>query len=135
LTLTDFNHSPIWLSKMVIIIWNHCHQLWESRNKDKHGHDFETQKKILLGQVQRLMAVMYQLRPRCYPWDQTKWFYPTLEAHIAKEPSLQQQQCWLTVYKPMIRRSIHDRDRVTNQMRTHIIDQYFPTLSQRTSPG
>jgi hypothetical protein len=39
LTLSDFNHGPIWLSKIVTIIWTHCHQLWESRNKDKHGHD------------------------------------------------------------------------------------------------
>jgi hypothetical protein len=51
LTLTDSNHGPIWLSKMVTIIWTHCHHLWESRNKDKHGHDSETQKKILLEQV------------------------------------------------------------------------------------
>jgi hypothetical protein len=39
LTLNDFNHGEIWLSKMITIIWTHCHQLWESRNKDKHGHD------------------------------------------------------------------------------------------------
>jgi hypothetical protein len=138
LTLSDFNHGPIWLSKIVPIIWTHCHQLRESRNKDKHCHDSEMQKKILLQQVphQRWwMAVMYQFKPRCYPSDQTTWFYPTLDDHIAKEPSLQQQQGWLTSYEPMIQLSIHDRDRATNQMRSHTIDQYFPTLSQRTSPG
>jgi hypothetical protein len=48
------------------------------------------QKKILLEQVQQWMTVMYQLKPRCYPSNQTKWFYPTLEDHLAKEPSLQQ---------------------------------------------
>jgi hypothetical protein len=120
---------------MVTIIWTHCHQLWESRNKDKHGHESETQKKILLEQVQRPMAVMYQLRPRCYPLDQTKWFYPTLEDRIDKKPSLQQQQGWLTSYEPMIRGSIHDRDRVIIQMRIHTMDIYFPTLTQRTSAG
>jgi hypothetical protein len=93
------------------------------------------QKKILLEQVQRRITVMYQLKPRCYPSNQTKWFYPTLEDHMAQEPSLQQQQGWLATYEPMIRQSIHDRDRATNQMRSHTIDQYFPTLSQRTSPG
>jgi hypothetical protein len=103
LTLTDFNHGEIWLRKMITIIWTHCHQLWESRNTDKHGHDSTTQRKILLEQVQRRMAVMYQLISRCYPADQTKWFfYPTLEEHIAKEPSLQQQQGWVTTYEPMI---------------------------------
>jgi hypothetical protein len=61
LTLADFNHGKIWLSKMITIIWTHCHQLWESRNTDKHGHDSEMQQKILLEQVQRLMAVMYKL--------------------------------------------------------------------------
>jgi hypothetical protein len=46
------------------------------------------QKKILLEQVQQRMAVMYyQLKPRCYPSDQTKWFYPTLEDLIAKNPA------------------------------------------------
>jgi hypothetical protein len=81
-------------------------------------------------------CMMYQLNRRCYPSDQTKWFYPTLEDHIAKRPILQQQQGWLTTYEPMIRQSIHDRDRVTNQMGIHTIDQYFPTLSQqRILPG
>jgi hypothetical protein len=35
---THFNHGEIWLSRMITIIWNHCHRLWESRNKDKHGY-------------------------------------------------------------------------------------------------
>jgi hypothetical protein len=52
------------LGRFSIIIWTHCHQLWESRNKDKHGHDSEMQKKILLEQVQRRMTVMYQLKSR-----------------------------------------------------------------------
>jgi hypothetical protein len=127
LTLSYFNQGPIWLRKVVTIIWTHYHQLWESRNKDKHNS--EMQEKILLEQVRQWIAVMYQLKSRCYPADQTKWFYPTLEDHIAKEPSLQQQQGWLTTYEPMIRRSIHDRDRAINQMRIHTSDQYFPTLS------
>jgi hypothetical protein len=56
-----------------------------------------------LEQVQGRMTVMYQLKSRCYPSNQTKWFYPTLEDHIAKAPSLQQQQGWLALYEPMIR--------------------------------
>jgi hypothetical protein len=107
---------------MSTIIWNHCHNLWESRKNDKHGDDSETQKKILLEQVQQQMAVMYQLKSRCHSSDRTKWFYPTLEDHIIKEPSLQQKQSWLLrTYEPMIRRGIHDRDRVTNQMGLHTI--------------
>jgi hypothetical protein len=74
---------------------------------DKHGHDSETHPKILLEQVQRWMAVMYQLNPRCYPADQSNWFYPTaLEDHIAKEPSHHQRQGWLTTYEPMVRQGI-----------------------------
>jgi hypothetical protein len=79
LTITDFNHGTIWLSKMITIIWNHCHNLWESRKNDTHGDDSETQKKILLEQVQQRMAVMYPLKSRCHSSDRTKWFYPTLE--------------------------------------------------------
>jgi hypothetical protein len=33
--------------------------------------------------------------------------------HFAKEPHLYQQQTWLEMYEPMIRRRIHARDRVT----------------------
>jgi hypothetical protein len=61
----------------------------------------------------------------------TKWFYPTVEDHIAKEPSLQQQQGWLTMYEPMIRRSIHDRDRMTNQMRTTPLINIFQPYPSR----
>jgi hypothetical protein len=127
LPLSDFNHGPIWLSKIVTIIWTHCHQLWESRNKDKHGRDSDTKKKDSFRAGTEMDGSAVPIKPRCYPSGQTKWFYPTLEDHIAKEPSLQQQQGWLATYDPMIRRSIHDRDRVTNQMRFHTIDQYFPT--------
>jgi hypothetical protein len=55
------------LSTLIIRIWNHCYTLWESRNKDKHGHDTKTKRAVLLAQVQRRMAVMYELKNRCFP--------------------------------------------------------------------
>jgi hypothetical protein len=58
------------------------------------------------------MAVMYELKNWCFPSDRLKWFHPTLEEHITKEPHLYQQQAWLETYEPMIRRRIHDRDNV-----------------------
>jgi hypothetical protein len=83
---------------------------------DKHGHDTETERAALLAQAQRRMAVMYELKNRCFPIiDRLKWFHPTLEEHITKEPHLYQQQAWLETYELMIRHRIHDRDRVTQQ--------------------
>jgi hypothetical protein len=55
-----------------------------------------------------------------------------LEQHITKEPHLYQQQAWLETYKPMIRWTIHDRDRVIQQQ-LHTIDEYFPTLPVGTA--
>jgi hypothetical protein len=55
-----------------------------------------------------------------------------LEDHITKEPHLYQQQVWLEMYEPMIRRTIHDRDRVIQQ-RLHTINEYFPTLPAGTA--
>jgi hypothetical protein len=46
------------------------------------------------------------IKTKMLPSDQTKWFYPTLEDHIAIEPSLQQQQGWLTAYEH-IRKNCH----------------------------
>jgi hypothetical protein len=129
---TNYNHGPLWMSTLIIRIWNHCHTLWESRNKDKHGHDAESERAALLAQVKRQMAVMYKLKNRCFPSDRVKWFHPTLEEHITKEPHLYQQQAWLETYEPMIRRRIHDRDRVTQQ-RLHTIDEYFPPLPAGTA--
>jgi hypothetical protein len=105
----------------------HCYTLWESRNKDKHGNDTETKRAVLLAQVQWQMAVMYELKHRCFPSDRLKWFHSTLDEHTTKKPHLYQQQAWLETYEPMIRRTIHDRDRVIQQ-RLHIIDEYFPPL-------
>jgi hypothetical protein len=48
---TNSNHGPLWLSTLIIRIWNHWYALWESRNKDKHGHDAETERAPLLAQV------------------------------------------------------------------------------------
>ena len=129
---TNVNHGPVWLSTLIIRIWNHCYTLWESRNKDKHGHDTETKRAVLLAQVQRRMAVMYELKHRCFPSDRLKWFHSTLDAHTTKEPHLYQQQAWLETYEPMIRRTIHDRDRVIQQ-RLHTIDEYFPPLPVGTA--
>jgi hypothetical protein len=114
------------------LIWNHCYMLWESRNKDKHGHDTETERAVLLAQVQRRMAVMYELQNRCFPSDRLKWFHSTLEEHITKEPHLYQQQAWLETYEPMIRWTIHDSEWVIQQ-RLHTIDEYFPPLPAGTA--
>jgi hypothetical protein len=124
----------LWLSTLIIRIWNHCYALRDSRNKDKHGHDFESERAALLAQVKRQMAVMYKLKNRCFPSNRMKWFHPTLEEHITKEPHLYQQQAWLETYEPMIRRRIHDRDRVTQQW-LHTIDEYFPPLPAGTANG
>jgi hypothetical protein len=80
------------------------------------------------------MAVVYELKNRCFPSDRVKWFHPMPEVHITKEPHLYQQQAWLETYEPMIRCRIHDRDRVTQQ-RLHTIDEYFPTLLAGTAIG
>jgi hypothetical protein len=48
---TNYNHGPLWMSTLIIRIWNHCYTLWESRNKDKHGHDTESERAALLAQV------------------------------------------------------------------------------------
>jgi hypothetical protein len=45
------------MSTLIIRIWNHCYTLWESRNKDKHGHDTESERAALLAQVKQRMAV------------------------------------------------------------------------------
>jgi hypothetical protein len=108
--------------------------LWESRNKDKHGHDTETKRAVLLAQVQRRMVVMYELKHRCFPSDRLKWFHSTLDEHTTKEPHLYQQQAWLETNEPMISRTIHDRDRVIQQ-RLNTIDEYFPPLPVGTADG
>jgi hypothetical protein len=37
----------LWLSTLITRIWNHCYALWDSRNKDKHGHDTESERAAL----------------------------------------------------------------------------------------
>jgi hypothetical protein len=73
------NHGPLWLSTLIIRLWSHCYVLWESRNKDKHGHDVETERAALLAQVKGQMV-----KNRCFPIDRLKWFHPMLEEHITK---------------------------------------------------
>jgi hypothetical protein len=106
---TNFNHGVVWLSTLIIKIWNHCYTLWESRNEDKHE----------------------------LPDVDPNWFHSTLEEHITKEPNLYQQQAWLETYKPMISQRIHDRDRVTQQrLHTNLMNIFHPFwLALPTSRG
>jgi hypothetical protein len=55
---TNLNNCVLWLSTLMIKIWNHCYTLWESRNKDKHGHDTKTATAVLLAQVQGLVIIL-----------------------------------------------------------------------------
>jgi hypothetical protein len=98
--LSDFNHGPIWLSKIVTIIWTHCHQLWESRNKDKHGRDSDMEKKDSFRAGTEIDGCAV-LKTKMLPIRPNKMVLPNM---IRRSHSLclQQQQGWLATYDPMI---------------------------------
>jgi hypothetical protein len=83
------------------------------------------------------MDGLYALKPYCYPIGQHRWFHPSLQAHLTKEPSLKQQKAWLETYGPKIRKSARDRRRRNDARRLSrglpIIEEHF--MAHETGEG
>jgi hypothetical protein len=130
------NHKPVtrqnqgsqWVSAHIQIIWNHCHQWWQSRNNDRHGAEEAEQQAIRTAQAQRRIRVLYELRDLCRLNSHQGWFYSSPDEHFRREPTTRQLENWLAVHG----RVIHTRARTTlhNQRQgLRAIDEAFEQLT------
>ena len=88
--------------QVIFIQWN---TLWDTRNKDQHGHDSATQAKKRKDQVLIQLAALYTLRDKVLQRDRSL-FHDHLENH-QKLPTRSIKQ-WINMYKPLLLKSIRD---------------------------
>jgi hypothetical protein len=69
------------------------------------------------------------MRQECTAYAQRHYFYPTLEAHLAREPRIQDQEAWIATYAPMIHASRRQRQ-LNRRLGYTQIDDYFPPIQQ-----
>jgi hypothetical protein len=130
------NHKPVtrqnqgsqWVSAHIQIIWNHCHQWWQSRNNDRHGAEEAEQQAIRTAQAQRRIRVLYELRDLCRLNSHQGWFYSSPDEHFRREPTTRQLENWLAVHG----RVIQTRARTTLQNQSQglrAIDEAFEQLT------
>ena len=126
--LSQQNSGPTWVSGIIRVIWRHCHQQWLQRNGDRHGRDEATRQIARLAATRRRLEYLYNLRDRCFPQEQHRWFHPSLEAHIIREPSAKEQEDWIATHEPMIVRRVKDsREHASAGLRT--IHEFFSDAS------
>jgi hypothetical protein len=92
------NSGQVWLSNLIRLIWKQCHAEWKVRNEARHGHDEETRKAAKLADLKITLTFLYRLRDDVLPADRNKFFYTNVDEHVEREPTVKNQQDWVTTY-------------------------------------
>jgi exonuclease III len=95
--------SKYWTTWLIKYMASQAHNLWLSRNRDRHGHDSAEQYQAKLTQVRRDVTDMYSHLDHVLP-DDRELFGASLESHLTQP--LSQLQSWLMVNKPLILMSV-----------------------------
>jgi len=122
------NSGSVWVSSLIRVIWKQCHAVWIERNEAKHGCDAETSRVAKLAALQIRLKSLYRLKADVLPSDRNKFFYNSVEEHIEREPTVKAQTDWVTVYEPMILRSVKTRA-LTKRNGLRTIDDMFEVIS------
>jgi hypothetical protein len=62
---TPTNHGTGWTSRIITLIWTHCHNAWLDRNQALHGRDQKTKRHARLHRAQFRIRSLYDLRNQC----------------------------------------------------------------------
>ena len=95
--LTVHNHGPGWSSRIINLIWNHCHDAWITRNQTLHGHDQQTRQTARLHQAQYRIRALYGVRNQCSRFARDRWFYSSPEEHFQRVTCASHLENWLAV--------------------------------------
>ena len=89
------------LSRTLIDQWL---ELWEIRNKERHGRDVHEAKLIRTRTVFAKLQELYTYRNKVCPIDRCL-FYNTIEDHLQRHPTAEKWEEWITINKDAIHAS------------------------------
>jgi hypothetical protein len=120
------NHGLSWSSSIIRLIWEHCYEEWKVRNQAKHGRDADTRAQARLEKAHRDVRALYDIKPKCFHRAQRQYFYPSFDAHIAKEKDVRNLENWVVTYKPMILQDAKRRQEMLHRGQRPIDDFFRP---------
>jgi hypothetical protein len=93
---TPTNHGNGWSSRIIILIWTHCHNAWLDRNQALHGHHQQTKHLARQHRAQFRIRSLYDLRNQWSQFDCNCWFNPSIEELFSRVPVPTQLENLLT---------------------------------------
>jgi hypothetical protein len=125
---TPTSHGTGWTSRIISLIWTHCHNVWLDRNQALHGHNQQTKHLARLHRVQFRIRALYDLRNQCSQCVCYCWIYPSIEDHFSRVPDPTQLEDWLALNEARILRHVASRLHTLHIGQQHITD-YFTSIT------
>jgi hypothetical protein len=121
--------SEGWVCSLIKLMANMSFQLWELRNKCRHGHDEATRQQSVHEQTQREIRCLYLLKPHTLLQDQGL-FRATVKEHLTEKAH--QLRTWIVHNKKLILYSVRV-PKAQAQLATKSIQRFFPSRGTRQS--
>jgi hypothetical protein len=115
---------------LIKLMANLSFQLWELRNKCRHGHDHASKQQSLYEQAHREIRCLYQLKSLVLPQDHDL-FRHSVDEHLTETVS--QLRSWIVHNRKLILHSVRVA-KAQAKMHTHRIQRFFPGMASVGRP-
>jgi hypothetical protein len=116
-----------WLSKLLQTMWIRIHDLWTTRNDDRHGRSSKDKFQASHKQAQHTIRALYLLRDKVLSEDQDI-FYADLKNHL--QQPLRELNSWVTAHQGLIAYSVHTAN-FAARANTKPITEHFLRIQPR----
>jgi hypothetical protein len=115
------DQGKIWTWKMILLLWNFAHKMWEHWNAILHNHELEASRTIRDANINDVITKLYANIETCDEAD--RWYFDMPLAIHLKKPLWSHQQ-WLTNTKLLVTK-LHSQINIGQVQLT----MYYPTVS------
>jgi hypothetical protein len=129
--VTITSTGSLWLTSLLVIIWDQTFLLWKLYKDTLHGVDAKAQTAILRRHLHKKIRALHDRRPEVRAEDR-RWFIPDLDHYFAHARTAT-MQAWLSTYQPILLDAIR-LGRVAALVNTRSLRHYFPTTAAPRNP-
>ena len=122
--------SKHWHTWLIRYMATQSFQIWDSRNKARHGSDSTSSTKSELAQVHRDITALYELRDQVLPQDRDL-FCASLDVHLTRP--LAALRGWLAINRDLIRFSVRTAN-LQAKSGTKPISTFFSSIRRCKGP-
>ena len=81
--------------------------LWDLRNKERHGKDEEERKEKRAESLRNQLEALYRLKPKVLPADRSIFLFDA-DTHMKLRPNLDGLEDWINTFGDGIRKSVQE---------------------------